>query len=87
MSVTKVDQKYRIVVDKHIRSKTDVKAGDMVALEPLGDHSFKVTVMNFSAEKLNEDPAWKALHTAVKAREYISPKRLEKIMEEEIWQG
>ena len=87
MTVTKVDQRHRIVVDKHIRSKTNIKAGDIVALELLGDNSFKVTAMNFSAEKLNEDPAWKALHTPVKAGKYISPKRLERIMEEEIWRA
>jgi len=85
MSVTKVDQRHRIVVDKLIRSKTNIKAGDIVVLEPLGDHSFKVTLMNFNAEKLDKDPVWKALHTPVKAEKYISPKKLEEIMEEEVW--
>jgi len=85
MSVTKVDQRYRIVVDKNIRSKTNIKAGDIVVLEPLGASSFKVTVMGFDAEELDRDSAWKALHTPIKAKRYVSPKKLEEIMEEEIW--
>jgi len=51
----------------------------------LSNHSFRVTVMNFSAEKLEDDPAWKVLHTPVKAEKYISSKKLEEIMEEEVW--
>jgi len=85
MSVTKVDQRHRIVVDKRIRSKTNIKAGDVVVLEPLSDHSFRVTVMSFNAEKLDDDPAWKALRTPVKVEKYISPKKLEEIMEDEVW--
>jgi len=85
MSTSKVDQRYRIVVDKQIREKTNIKAGDVVVLEPLNDHSFRVTVMDFSAEKLEDDPVWKAIHTSVKAEKYISPKKLEKILEEEVW--
>jgi len=86
MSVASVDQRHRIVIDKQIRGKTNIKAGDIVVLEPLGDRSFRVTVMDFSAEKLEDDPAWKAIHTPVKVEKYIPPKRLEKIMEEEVWQ-
>jgi len=85
MSVTKVDQRHRIVVNKRIRSKTNIKAGDVVVLEPLSDHSFRVTVMSFNSEKLDEDPAWKALHTPVKVKKYVSPKKLEEIMEDEVW--
>ncbi|HKZ93963.1 MAG TPA: AbrB/MazE/SpoVT family DNA-binding domain-containing protein [Candidatus Bathyarchaeia archaeon] len=85
MSKSKVDQRYRIVVDKQIREKTHVKAGDVVVLEPLNDHSFRVTVINFSAEKLEDDPAWKAIHSPIKAEKYIPPKRLEKILEDEVW--
>jgi len=85
MSVTKVDQRHRIVVDKRIRSKMNIKAGDVVVLEPLSDHSFRVTVMSFNAEKLDDDPAWKALHTPVKVEKYISPKKLEEIMEDKVW--
>lgn len=85
MSVTKVDQRHRIVIDKRIRSKTNIKAGDIVVLEPSGENSFKVTVMNFHAEKLDKDPAWKALHTPVNVEKYISPKKLEEIMEDEVW--
>jgi len=85
MSTSKVDQRYRIVVDKQIREKTNIKAGDVVVLEPLNDHSFRVTVMDFSVQKLEDDPAWKAIHAPVKAEKYISPKKLERILEEEIW--
>lgn len=85
MSISRVDQRYRIVVDKRIRMKTNIKAGDVVVLEPLNDHSFKVTVMDFSEEKLEDDPAWKAIHTPVRVEKYIPPEKLEKIMEEEVW--
>ena len=85
MSVASVDQRHRIVIDKQIRGKTKVKAGDIVVLEPLDDHSFRVTVMDFSTEKLEDDPAWKAIHTPVKVGKHIPPERLEKIMEEEVW--
>jgi len=85
MSTSKVDQRYRIVVDKQTRMKTNIKAGDVVVLEPLNDHSFKVTVMDFTPEKLEDDTAWKAIHTPVKVERYIPPEKLEKIMEEEVW--
>jgi len=83
--MSKVDQRHRIVVDKRIRMKTSIKAGDVVVLEPINDHSFKVTVMDFSAEKLEDDPAWKTIHTPAKLQKYIPPEKLEKIMEEEVW--
>ena len=85
MSISRVDQRHRIVVDKQIRRKTNIKAGDVVVLETLNDHSFRVTAMNFTAEKLEDDPVWKAIHTPVKAKKYIPPKKLEEIMEEEVW--
>jgi len=85
MSLSKVDQRHRIVVDKQIRMKTNIKAGDVVVLEPLNDHSFKVTVMDFNPEKLEDDPAWRAIRTPVKVERYIPPEKLEKIMEEEVW--
>jgi len=85
MSISKVDQKHRIVVDKQIRRKTNIKAGDVVVLEPLDDYSFKVTVMDFSIEKLEDDPVWKVIHTPIKAEKYIPPKKLEGFMEEEVW--
>jgi len=85
MSLSRVDQRHRIVVDKQIRMKTNIKAGDVVVLEALSDHSFKVTVMDFSPEKLEDDPAWKAIHTPVKVGRYIPPEKLEKILEEEVW--
>ena len=85
MSLSRVDQRRRIVVDKKIRMKTNIKAGDVVVLEPLSDHSFKVTVIDFTSEKLEDDPAWKAIHTQVKAEKYMPPEKLEKMMEEEAW--
>ena len=85
MSVSRVDQRHRIVVDKRIRRKTNIKAGDIVVLEPLNDRSFKVTAIDFSEEKLEDDPAWKAIHTKVRVKKYIPPEKLEKIMEEEVW--
>jgi len=85
VSTSRVDQRHRIVVDKRIRMKINIKAGDVVVLEPLNDHSFKVTVMDFSVEKLEDDPAWKAIHTSVRIERYIPPQKLEKIMEEEVW--
>jgi bifunctional DNA-binding transcriptional regulator/antitoxin component of YhaV-PrlF toxin-antitoxin module len=85
MSTSRVDQRHRIVVDKRIRMKTNIKAGDVVVLEPLSDHSLKITVMNFTEEKLEDDPAWKAIHTPVRVERYIPPEKIEKIMEEEVW--
>jgi len=85
MTTSKVDERYRIVVDKQTRKKTNIKAGDTVVLEPLDDRSFKVTVLNFATEDLEDDPAWKAIHTPAKIATYIPPKKLEKIMEEETW--
>jgi len=63
----------------------NVKAGDVVILEPIDDRSFRVTVMDFAMEKLEDDPAWKAVHTLVRVKRYISPEKLEEIMEEEAW--
>jgi len=85
MSVCRVDERYRIVVDKRIRKRTKIKAGDAVTLEPIDDRSFKVTVIDLAIENLEDDPAWKAIHTPVKTIRYIAPERLEKIMEEEVW--
>jgi len=85
MSLSKVDQRHRIVVDKKTRMKTNIKAGDVVVLEPLSDHSFKVTVIDFTPENLEEDPAWKAIQTRVKVEKYVPPEKLEKIMEENTW--
>ena len=85
VSVCRVDERHRIVVDKRIRRQMNIKAGDIVILEPIDDHSFKVMVMDFSMERLEDDPAWKAIHTPIKAESYIPPEKLEKIMEEEVW--
>jgi len=40
--------------------------------------------MNFTAEKLEDDSAWKVIHTPVKVKKYIPPRKLEKIMEDEV---
>lgn len=86
MSISKVDQRHRIVVDKRIRKKTNIRAGDVVILEPLDDHSFKVDVLNFTPENLENDPAWEAIHTPIKVKKYVQPEKLEEIMEEKAWQ-
>ena len=85
MSVCKVDERHRIVVDKRVRKRTNIKAGDVVILEPIDDRSFKVTVMDFATENLEDDPAWRAIHTPIKAVRYIPPEKLEEIMEEKVW--
>lgn len=85
MSTGRVDGRYRIVVDKNIRRQVDVEVGDVVVLEPVDNHSFKVTVVRMTEETLEDDPVWRALHTPVKAKRYIAPEKLEKIMEEEVW--
>ena len=57
MATSKVDQKHRIVIDRQTRAKTHIKAGDIVIIEPLDNHSFKVNVLDFTSEKLEDDPA------------------------------
>jgi AbrB family looped-hinge helix DNA binding protein len=86
MSTSRVDEKYRIVIDKKIRAKTHIKAGDRVFIEPLDDHSFKVNVLDFSSEKLEDDPAWQAICKPVKLKKYIPPEKLEELMEDEFCQ-
>jgi len=86
MSTSKVDQKNRIVIDKKTRTKMHLKAGDIVIIEPIDDHSFKVNVLDFNPEKLEDDPAWQMLQKPAKLKKYISPEKLEEIMEEEVWQ-
>lgn len=86
MSTSKVDQKYRIVVDKQIRKRANIKAGDIVVIEPLDDHSFKVNILDFTSETLESDPAWQAIHKPAKAKKRIPPEKLEEIMEETAWQ-
>lgn len=85
MSVCKVDERHRIVVEKRIRKRTNIKAGDVVILEPIDDRSFKVTVIDLTTGNIEDDPAWRALHTPTKVVRYIPPEELEEIMEEEIW--
>jgi AbrB family looped-hinge helix DNA binding protein len=85
MTTTTVDQKNRIVIDKATRAKTHLKAGDTVIIQAIDDHSFKVQVLDFSG-KVEDDPAWKALHEPAKIKHYIPPEELEKYMEEKMWE-
>lgn len=86
MSTTRVDERHRILIDKRTRAKTRVKAGDIVVIEPIDDRSFKVNVLDFTSEKLEDDPAWQAIRKPAKIKKYIPPEQLEAIMEEAAWQ-
>jgi hypothetical protein len=86
MGMSRVDQKNRIVIDKQTRVKTRLKAGDTVTIEPLDNHSFKVNILYFTSEKIEDDPAWKALHKPAKINDYIPPEELDKLMEETMWE-
>jgi AbrB family looped-hinge helix DNA binding protein len=86
MSTSKVDERNRIVIDKKIRKKTHVKAGDVVVIESLDEHSFKVNVLDFTSNKLEDESAWQMIRTPAKLKKYIAPEELEKIMEETSWQ-
>jgi AbrB family looped-hinge helix DNA binding protein len=81
MSTSRVDQKYRIVIDKKTRAKIHIKAGDQVIIEPIDDHSFKVNVLDFTGN-VEDDPAWKAIHMPIKTKKHISPEKLEQMMDE-----
>jgi bifunctional DNA-binding transcriptional regulator/antitoxin component of YhaV-PrlF toxin-antitoxin module len=85
MSTCKVDQKHRIVIDKRTRAKTCIRAGDTVVIEPVDSHSFRVKVLDFASEKLEDDPAWQAFHPSAKIRKHIPPEKLEELMEETTW--
>jgi len=41
---------------------------------------------HFGEEPLEDDPAWKVLHTPIRPERYIPPEELEEKMEEETWQ-
>jgi bifunctional DNA-binding transcriptional regulator/antitoxin component of YhaV-PrlF toxin-antitoxin module len=81
MPTTRVDARHRIVIDKQTRSITQIKAGDIVVIEPLDNHSFKVTILDF-AGKLEDDPAWQAIRKPAKIKNFIPPEKLEEMMEE-----
>lgn len=85
MSTVRVDEKYRIIIDKKIRAKTHIKAGDTVIVEPLDDHSFRVKAIDFTSQNVEDDPGWKAFHPPAKAKKYIPPEELDKFVEEEVW--
>jgi bifunctional DNA-binding transcriptional regulator/antitoxin component of YhaV-PrlF toxin-antitoxin module len=81
MSTSRVDQKYRIVIDKKTRTKTRIKAGDQVIIEPIDDHSFKVNVLGFTGN-VEDDPGWKAFHPPIKIKKHLSPEKLEELIQE-----
>ena len=85
MTTTRVDSKHRIVIDKQTRSATQIKAGDTVIIVPLDKHSFKVEALDFTG-RVEDDPAWQAFHPPAKIKKYIPPEKLEKYMEETMWQ-
>jgi len=86
MSTSRVDEKHRIVIGKKIRAKTHIKAGDTVVIESLDNHSFRVKALDFTSQKVEDDPAWKAFHPPAKAKRYIPPEKLEELMEDEFCQ-
>ena len=86
MATSRVDQKHRIVIDKDTRAKIHLKAGDIVIIEAIDDRSFKVNLIDFTSEKVEDDPAWKALHEPAKIKHYIPTEELDKMMEETIWE-
>ena len=87
MSLTTIDDKYRIVIEKRIRKKVKIKPGDRVIVEPVDDATLKVSVLSNEKVSLEEDPAWKVLHNFVKARKKISREKLHEFMEEEVWKA
>jgi hypothetical protein len=42
--------------------------------------------LDFTSEKLEDDPAWQIIHKPARIRKFISPEKLEEIMEETVWQ-
>jgi len=46
----------------------------------------RVYLTHFGEEPLEDDPAWKVLHTTIKPERRILPEELEEIIEEETWQ-
>lgn len=86
MATSTVDQKHRIVIDKKTRAKTHLKPGDTVIIQPLDSHSFKVEILDFTSEKVEDDPFWQILQTPAKIKHYIPPEKLEEYMEETMWQ-
>ena len=46
----------------------------------------RVYFKHFGEEPLEDDSAWKVLHTPIRSERYIPPEELEEIMEEEAWQ-
>jgi bifunctional DNA-binding transcriptional regulator/antitoxin component of YhaV-PrlF toxin-antitoxin module len=81
MTTTRVDSKHRIVIDKQTRSATQIKAGDTVIIVPLDKHSFKVEALDFTG-RVEDDPAWQAIHKPVKIKKFIPPEKLEEIINE-----
>ena len=87
MASTTIDDRYRIVIEKKLRKKIKIKPRDIVIVEPIDDTTFKVSVLSKEQVSLDEDPAWKVLHNFVKAKKKISPEKLHRFMEEEVWKA
>jgi bifunctional DNA-binding transcriptional regulator/antitoxin component of YhaV-PrlF toxin-antitoxin module len=85
MSTSRVDERHRIVIDKRTRERVHIRTGDVVVIEPLDSHSFKVKLVDFSKGNVEDDPGWKAFHPPAKAKKYIPPQKLEKFLEEKVW--
>ena len=85
MAASTVDERYRIVIDHRVRRKVALRPGDTVILEPLNERSFRVTLMRFDEETLEQDPAWKALNSPARVDRHVPPEELEEVMEEKAW--
>jgi hypothetical protein len=49
----------------------------VVIIEPLDERSFKVKVIDFESEKVEDDPGWQAFHPPAKIKRHIPPEKLE----------
>lgn len=52
----------------------------------LGKQSSITAEVDFTSERLEDDPAWQMLQKPAKIKNIISPEKLEELMEETIWQ-
>lgn len=87
MSLTTVDRRYRIVIDKQLRAKIRLQPGDKVFLEPVDKDSFRALVMRHDESDLHEDPAWKAIHSQASPKRHVSQEGLHALIEKEAWES
>jgi len=87
MSSTTIDDKYRIVIEKKLRKKINIRPGDKVIVEPIDNTTLKVSILGDESGSLEEDPAWKALHKFASTKKKIPPARLHKFMKEMVWRA